>query len=210
MGLERDAIGEGAGDSELEDDGAMGELGKKKWKEQRTPARRSSRAVKGRREIRAWKKKRARRDFYAGIKRRQRRFPPPRRADENETGGKEKTGQPGMGYFLLGIFLLSFFRNSQKYLTLDFSEKMDRIIKIDNNNLTGFDLVNFSESIEFSPLIYIWKFRSRRETHEPNYKDFGFGISISTDFVKVKLIRNYSSSALITFICFNRSITKYS
>jgi hypothetical protein len=34
--------------------------------------------------------------------------PPPPRADENETGGKEKSGQSGMEYFLLGIFLLYF------------------------------------------------------------------------------------------------------
>jgi hypothetical protein len=32
---------------------------------------------------------------------------------------------------------------------------MGRIIRIDNNNLTRFDLVNFSESVEFSPVIYI-------------------------------------------------------
>jgi hypothetical protein len=43
-----------------------------------------------------------------------------------------------------------------------------RIVRIDSNNWTGFDLVNFSESDEFSPIIYIWRFRSRQKTHESN------------------------------------------
>jgi hypothetical protein len=89
-------------------------------------------------------------------------------------------------------------------------ESKGRIIRIDNNNWTGFDLANFSESDAFSPVIYIRKFKSRQETHGPNYMDFSFGISITTVFVEVKLIRNYSSSALITFICFNQFTTKYS
>jgi hypothetical protein len=32
----------------------------------------------------------------------------------------------------------------------------------------------------------------------------------TTDFIEVKSIRIYSSSALLTFICFNRFTTKYS
>jgi hypothetical protein len=47
--------------------------------------------------------------------------------------------------------------------------------KIDNNIWTGFNLVNTSESDEFSPVIYIWKFRSGRDT--TNQNDVNNGIS---------------------------------
>jgi hypothetical protein len=46
-------------------------------------------------------------DFSSGIKRRQRRLPPPR-ADENETGGKEKSGQRGWDIFFGGFFFYLF------------------------------------------------------------------------------------------------------
>jgi hypothetical protein len=40
--------------------------------------------------------------------------------------------------------------------------------KIDNNIWTRFNLVNTSELDEFSPIIYIWKFRSGRDTTNQN------------------------------------------
>jgi hypothetical protein len=51
---------------------------------------------------------------------------------------------------------------------------MGRIIRIDNNNLTGFDLVNNLKSDEFVPDNSLLRFKSRRETNGPNQYSFGF------------------------------------
>jgi hypothetical protein len=72
-------------------------------------------------------------------------------------------------------FLLPFLQKQKANILMLSDLDLKDIIKnrtkneTDNNNWTGFDLMNTSELDEFSPVIYIRSFGSERETQGPKH-----------------------------------------